>query len=1216
MAQESFETQSPSSSAAAAGTSDVSVLTLPRPQEIRSELEQLVVRDLLGPIGDQNEELSDSPVDQYVIGRLAPNGSTVEPDQLDALADAEPQALEEGDREPDAPNVPSLQPSAIGFTICLDGDATELTVAASWARYERVPAPEHERAASVWRRTPVLGTAAIKISEGEILPQSLNSEQPQIMVRGRTRRFQGDWLISLFLVNAQLDMPGPKNWIFQAELEVHGTEGEAPFKPRQSQVSGGGDPSDQGEQRALAMAYRFHPEFAVGHGTGVHAVRARHDRLRASAIRTVAAPAYEVPFTDVPSYTHPADSDLPELAGLVLDMKELAELTPDQLRSALMPLVDGYRAWIGRCEARIDDPEQRLEGFAADARDNLRRATRAASRIEDGINLLTTGPALEAFRFANRAMRDQRVHSMAAAIRRRNDNIDLESAVSAVDLPKNRSWRPFQLAFVLLNLPALADPGHPERAEEATSAIADLLWFPTGGGKTEAYLGLTAFTLAIRRLRPDLGGIDARNGVAVLMRYTLRLLTIQQFQRAAALICACEVLRRQDTGVWGEQPFRLGLWVGSGVTPNRTDQADDWLTSLRRSQGRPARAQGSPHQLTSCPWCGSQIVPGRDVSVDLTTRRTVITCPELFNCPFGAMSDSSSGGQGLPVLVVDEEIYRLLPSVIIATVDKFAQLPWKGETQALFGQVTQRCSRHGYVTKDLASAEWEKPSHDAKGVHPSASTTPALRVRPPDLIIQDELHLISGPLGSLVGLYESAVDKLSTWEIVPGKSVRPKVIASTATVRRADRQIHSLFNRRTEVFPPPGLEASDNFFARQRDTQDQEATETRPAITGVPGRRYVGICAQGVRTKSTLIRIYVAVLGAAQLIHEKYGQNEITDPYMTLVGYFNSLRDLGGMRRLVEDDVTTRLGRADQRGLAKRYDPLLRELTSRMSSDDIPEVLEQLDLTFRPRSPKKSGGTTSRRPIDVLLATNMIAVGVDVSRLGVMVVTNQPKSTAEYIQATSRVGRASPGLVFTVLNWVRPRDLSHYETFESFHATIYRHVEALSVTPFADRAVDRGLSGVLVALVRNLEQQYNGNTGAQQFDTRGKLSDHVSGYLSRRARDVAAARPVGDEVRRQLDSRLDHWDRMRKQPATVLGYRKPYRIQDDMIGLLHEPDGGPWRAMSCPTSLREVEPGIRLILHTGPSGEEADEPAFQPRVDDPETSHPQQLGGAIADEEN
>ena len=1214
--QESIETQTGSGSASASKAADASVLKLPRPEEIRAELEHLVVRDLLGPIGGDDEELTDSPVDQYVIGRLAPNGSTVEPDQLDALADAEPQALEEGDREPDAPNVPSLQPSAVGFTICMDGDASEVTVDASWARYERAPAPEHERVASVWRRAQVAGHAVIKISEGEILPQTLTAEQPQIMVRGRARRFQGDWLISLFLINGQPDTPGPKNWIFQAELAVHGAEGEAPFKPRRSQVSGGGDPADQGEQRALAMAYRFHPEFAVGHGTGVHAVPSQHDPLRAVAIQSVAAPAYEVPFTDVPSFSHPADADLPELAGLVLDMKELAELDPGQLRSALMPLVDGYRAWIERAEARITEPGQRLESFTADAHENLRRASRAADRIEDGINLLKTGPALEAFRFANRTMRDQRVHSIAAASRRRDENLDLDSAVATADISKNRSWRPFQLAFMLLNLPALADPGHPERAEDASSAIADLLWFPTGGGKTEAYLGLTAFTLAIRRLIPGLGGLDASNGVAVLMRYTLRLLTIQQFQRAAALICACEVLRRQDPAVWGEQPFRLGLWVGSGVTPNRTDQADEWLASLRRSQGRPARAQGSPQQLTSCPWCGSQIQPGRDITVDMVARRTVITCPELFGCPFGAMSDSTSEDTGLPVVVVDEEIYRLLPSLIIATVDKFAQLPWKGETQALFGQVRQRCSRHGYVTTDLASTDWEKPSHDPKGVHQAASITPATRVRPPDLIIQDELHLISGPLGSLVGLYESAVDKLSTWEIMPGKSVRPKVIASTATVRRADRQIHSLFNRRTQVFPPPGLEASDNFFARQRATQDQEATETTPEITGMPGRRYVGICAQGVRTKSTLIRIYVAVLGAAQLIHEKYGQNEITDPYMTLVGYFNSLRDLGGMRRLVEDDVTTRLGRADQRGLAKRFDPLLRELTSRMSSDDIPGVLEQLDLTFRPRTERKAGGATSRRPIDVLLATNMIAVGVDVSRLGVMVVTNQPKSTAEYIQATSRVGRASPGLVFTVLNWVRPRDLSHYETFESFHATIYRHVEALSVTPFADRAVDRGLSGVLVALVRNLEQQYNGNTGAQHFDTRGKLSDHVSGYLSRRARDVAAARPVGDEVRRQLDSRLDHWDRMRKQPATVLGYRKPYRIQDDMIGLLHEPDGGPWRAMSCPTSLREVEPGIRLILQPGPSADVTEEPAFQPRVDGPDAAGPQLPGNTSVDKEN
>ncbi|WYB31778.1 hypothetical protein V6574_21750 [Streptomyces sp. SM1P] len=307
------------------------------------------------------------------------------------------------------------------------------------------------------------------------------------------------------------------------------------------------------------------------------------------------------------------------------------------------------------------------------------RASEAADRIEAGIGLLDAGPALDAFRFANRAMWQQRVHTIAAADRRRRPELTLDAAVQAADEPRNRSWRPFQLAFILLNLPALADPAHHER-EDGREALTDLLWFPTGGGKTEAYLGLTAFTLAIRRRLPHLGGLDAEHGVAVLMRYTLRLLTIQQFQRAAALICACETIRRADPGLWGSAPFRIGLWVGGSVTPNTTDQASTWLKDRRKESGRGRRSRsGSPHQLTSCPWCGSRLDAGRDITVDTTLRRTVITCPDVFTCPFGEGAFGVEADErGLPVLVVDEEIYRLPPSLVIATVDKFAQLPWKG----------------------------------------------------------------------------------------------------------------------------------------------------------------------------------------------------------------------------------------------------------------------------------------------------------------------------------------------------------------------------------------------------------------------------------------------------------------------------------------------------------------------------------------------------------
>lgn len=1141
------------------------VLAVPDTQVIRDELQQLVLADLLGPLDGEHEEFPrEDPLERYPLGRLAPRGVVIEPDTQDELADAEMGELSEGDREPSAPNMASLALSSIGFTAWVAGDTAELQVAAKWARYERVVSEtEDSGPGRVWRRVPMGGTVIVPLAEGMLAAQSPDPELDEVVVRGRARRYLGNWLVSLFLENRQPQPQGraAANWLFQVELSAAAHGNAEVFLPRPDQPSGG-DQSDKAEQRRLAMTYRFCPEFAVGHGAAVHAERRSDTAMLAVRLSTRMVPEHEMPATDVP--TPATDPDLPELADLVLDMAELGALAdgpPDRLLAALRPMVSGYRRWIEARAAEADDPEAMLDDHRDQVAQSLANARRAADRIEAGIELLGNDPdARRAFGFANRAMADQRVHTLVADARRKDPSRMLDEVARELNQPKNHRWRPFQLAFVLLNLPSLADPRHAERADDPRQGIADLLWFPTGGGKTEAYLGLTAFTLAIRRLQPSHGGLRADLGLAVLMRYTLRLLTIQQFERAATLICAAEVLRRAEQQTWGAVPFRLGLWVGGRVTPNRTEDASDWLKEVRRSTGRPSRGQGSPHQLTSCPWCGAEIQQGRDIEVDLKGyRRTFVLCPEPF-CPFGTIAGPDDPeNRGLPVLVVDEEIYRHPPALLIGTVDKFAQLPWKGETAALFGRVSKRCERHGFLSEDMEKADWESSQHPRAGSIPAARVVGTSAIRPPDLIIQDELHLISGPLGSLVGLYETAVDRLASWELADGRFVRPKVIASTATVRRANRQIGALFNRSTEVFPPPGLTVDDSYFARQRPT------------SRTPGRRYVGICAHGTRIKSTLIRVYVSVLGAAQKLHDKYGRNDVTDPYMTLVGYFNSLRDLGGMRRLVEDDVSTRLTRADARGLARRYDPKLEELTSRRSSDEIRPLLDQLALTFT--GARKRG---SKPPIDVLLATNMIAVGVDVSRLGVMVVTNQPKSTAEYIQATSRVGRQAPGLVFTVFNWARPRDLSHFERFEYFHATVYRHVEALSVTPFADRAIDRGLTGVLIAMVRELEQSYNGNLRAQDFDRNSPLADHVVRFLSRRA-SVGLGRRVSRRVEDELDNRLDIWARARFTPGRRLAYDRP-RNSDDIAGLLRRPEEGPWGKTTCPTSLREVEPGIQLQL--------------------------------------
>jgi hypothetical protein len=599
--------------------------------------------------------------------------------------------------------------------------------------------------------------------------------------------------------------------------------------------------------------------------------------------------------------------------------------------------------------------------------------------------------------------------------------------------------------------------------------------------------------------------------------------------------------------------------VGQKSTPNWTE---DSAEAVRQDHGMYSGvgSKGTPLQLTNCPWCGKPLSTN-SVKVEVYGRgrgRTFQYCSD----PFGlcAFSERQSPDEGLPIVVVDEEIYRRLPSFLIATVDKFAQMPWKGETQALFGRVGSYCPRHGYRTPDLEDADSHPAIKGLESKFPAVKTKECLPLRPPDLIIQDELHLISGPLGTLVGLYETAIDRLCSWDY-KGVRVRPKVIASTATIRRAQNQVHNLFLRDVQIFPPSGLDSGDNFFSRRR-----------PAGPEAPGRLYLGVCAPGTRMKTILIRVYVAYMAAAQTLFKEYGVQ--ADPWMTLVGYFNSMRELGGMRRVTDDAVRTRLHQMDERGLAKRYieQTEIEELTSRKSAVDIPRILDRLEVTF----PAKKG---VQRPYDVVLATNMISVGVDVSRLGLMVVASQPKATSEYIQATSRVGRAFPGIVCTVYNWTRPRDLSHYERFEHYHATFYQQVEALSVTPFSPRALDRGLSGVYVSQVRLMSEEFNANEDAGRVTWPNALLDAAEKEISHRAGLVAISGKTEDLTLNMLKSRRDEW--LNRVSATAGGATLTYRMRRTgrSLPLLKQPTEKGDGYFFCLNSLRDVEPQIRLVLN-------------------------------------
>jgi hypothetical protein len=1157
---------------------------VPSPTRIRQELLKAVLLDLLGPAAGPDEELDERNVrDRYLVGMLAPKRQELSPEEFDELAQGGVGSAEDGSTDFTAPPAKTMFPSSFGLTFCVDRQAEAIQITARWGQYLREPSETLTKESGdprlVWRRYPREGTSKpIHLQTGRFNWKPI-PDIPEVYVQGLIRPRDDHWSVTLFLVNGQEEPKKLRDqaWLFQPELVVECPQGKAIFFRRATQRDPGKlDPVTYAEEQEMGMLYRHCVEFAVGHGVSVHAEPCPSQCERSVRLRTQVVPAFEVP-----KVTPPTADEVPMLEGVTLDMKALAETPARDLPGRLGPLASAYKVWIAKELEKLDAPDMapyRAQGEAA-----LGRCEEAMKRIAQGISLLEEDEkAAEAFRFANRAMWLQRVRTIYALARRRGEEADLAKIDADA---RNHSWHPFQLAFILLNLPAVTKLDHKDRTAEA-DALADLLWFPTGGGKTEAYLGLTSYTLAMRRLQGVVAGRSGEQGVAVLMRYTLRLLTIQQFQRATALICAAETIRRENPAKWGQTPFRVGLWVGQRTTPNTTDQSAE---AIKQDHGHgrfkgAVGAGGSPAQLTNCPWCGCRILPGRDIKVEPAQRgrgRTLIYCSDLKGeCPF---SPRRSPDEGLPVLVVDEEVYRLLPSLLIATVDKFAQMPWNGKVGMLFGQVDGLCPRHGFCSPELACGE----SHPKRDKWPAVKVQPHKALRPPDLIIQDELHLISGPLGTLVGLYETAVDRLCTWD-VGGKRVRPKVIASTATIRKAGDQVHATFLRRVSVFPPQGLDVRDNFFSRQRPPSEEH-----------PGRLYLGICSPGRRLKVALIRVYTAFLSAGQQLYERYGK--AADPWMTLVGYFNSMRELGGMRRLVDDDVKSRLRKMDQRGLAKRIVDSLDELTSRKSSTEIPEVLDRLEVTFDPaadtrRKAMAKGGNLKDIPpraIDVLLATNMVSVGVDVNRLGLMVVGGQPKTTAEYIQATSRVGRKFPGVVCCVYNWTRPRDLSHYETFEHYHSTFYKHVEALSVTPFAPGAISRGLTALLVSCVRHQGTEYNKNESAQRLDRQHPAVQAAVDLIAHRAHLVGNGAAIEQQVRAELQERLDEW--LAEAQKTAGGRVLAYDEKKDgvTVGLLHRPSLDPWNDFTCLNSLREVEPTAGLILDDGNMD---DDPSFTAAV--------------------
>ncbi|WP_030612562.1 helicase-related protein [Streptomyces sclerotialus] len=1017
--------------------------------EVREDLVGRLRRELLGPDAaasaeDRAEVLDqDAPITRYPMGVLFPRPTDAEADlrlKEDAAEeeglDEEPvtgaDSLDESGSAAERPNAGDRRPSSVGLTFAVDlAVCREIVVSARAAVYEpedaegrkisarrseaRTTSDQRER----WRRVELdLPDTTVDVTyPGRGASRDLIDGTARLEVHVRRPSPEtGTVTVTVTLVNVQ--KVGERELqdafaLFQTGLTVRAANASSAFVERPGALS-----AVDSELETSRLLHRHAPTFAAGHGcaavwdwtpppVGITDI----ERAGVAEVRTEFMPTHEVLLTD----------SNPEIDDRALTMSGLAEGSDSEVIAALEGLATGYERWIERKR----DEAAALAGTSYEkaAFVQVDSCVEALDRIREGIALLRDKPDLmQAFRLANQAMATQRARSAWVKGGR----------VGEPDLASAR-WRPFQIAFVLLCLAGVDDPEHRDRG------VSDLLWFPTGGGKTEAYLGLIALTTFLRRMR--LGG--AGGGVTVLMRYTLRLLTLQQFERAAILICAMERMRRQNPAELGHEEISLGMWVGRSATPNTLEVASRQLRAARSGK---VLQKENPVQLHACPWCGTAL-DAHHYTVDEQAVRMDVRCPGT-GCAFS---------DGLPVHLVDETVYRARPTLVIATVDKFASMPWRAQTAALFNRDRQ-------------------------------DATP-----PPELIVQDELHLISGPLGTLTGLYETAVDLLAD---------RPKVIASTATIRRAADQGKALFSREVRQFPPAGLDSRDSWFAVETPARDKAS------------RRYVGLLAPGTSQSTLLIRTYATLLHQAMRADTT---QEVRDAYWTLVGYFNSLRLLSAAELQVHDDVVAHLDH-----LAARDDCEPRsvgnysELTSRVDASDIPARLKQIERRL-------PGGDV----VDVLLATNMIAVGVDVDRLGLMAVMGQPQTTAEYIQATSRVGRAHPGLVAVMLNASRSRDRSHYENFQHFHSALYREVESTSVTPFSARARDRGLHAVIVALARILIPAARADEAAGNIDLfKDELRERIRPKILERVEKVSPVETAAKEVSHvaaAFDEFVDWW---------------------------------------------------------------------------------------------
>ena len=937
--------------------------------------------------------------------------------------------------------------------------------------------------------------------------------------------------ITIMLVNGIEEQAKANKCLFQSYIEVSTDNNDFIFC--ESSPYSESDYLDD-EEKSLELLYRHKKIYATGLGTSVDWDVADDGN---GHLWTDFFPTKEIPAMN---FSLPKNDTISDAE---LSMKYLSDLTASDKSEKMMSirkLVDLYSAWI----TGLEQTSKTLDGrYASAASKNIFECKRAAERMYHGIETLSENEtAYSAFMLANRAMFMQRIH-----IQKQNDfskiNADrypddeevaewLQSIDYYDETDTNCKWRPFQISFLLMDIDSVVSDDNPNRD------LVDLIWFPTGGGKTEAYLGLTAFTIFYRKLAHP----SESDGTAVMMRYTLRLLAAQQFTRAATLICACEYIRqdslqkkhRYPAYLLGKTPITIGLWIGGSHIPNNNEgnnsasyHLDKLLKVSNHSYVKTEKERHNKFQVLKCPWCGTKLVKddrnGKLVGqwgYSMNGKHFYMFCPHE-DCDFT---------KRLPIQIIDEELYRNPPTLLFGTVDKFAMMAWDGRVGSFFGIGSNN--------------------------------------RTPELIIQDELHLISGSLGTMVGLYETAIDGLSSL-----KGVKPKIIASTATIRRAKEQCSVLYNREIVQFPAPGLDAEDSFFAKE-DVIDYQR--------GKYGRKYVGIMPSGRTKAMTEIRAMAALL---QKVYTMALPDEVKDKLWTLTVYFNSLKDLGKASTLVDDDVKDFIIRtANRMFTGRRLIVNSDELTSRVSTTELNETLDKLEKIEY----SKENIEAKRYASNVLLATNMISVGIDIARLNVMLMVGQPKLTSEYIQASSRIGRSYPGVAFIQYDATKSRDRSHYERFCAYHDSFYRFVEPTGATPFSKPARERGLHAVVTSLIRQTEG-LSEDKDADYFDKESfeNTIQNVKSFIVNRISEINAryATPLKDDiddVTDEIDDFIVFWQNMiekaHDEGKTPLVFGKRYMVTPPSVGarrlLKQYSSKGKDDARDTLTSMRNVDTSV------------------------------------------